>query len=117
MLKPLAKKLRNDSTPGEIRLWSEVLRARGFYGLQFNRQYPIGNYIADFVCRKIHLVVELDGRYHENRVEEDRKRDEKLAKMGYRTVRIAESDVMHDLNNVIRTLEAELPEEILSGEG
>ncbi|UXX80556.1 DUF559 domain-containing protein [Reichenbachiella carrageenanivorans] len=110
-LKPYARKLRNNSTPEEIKLWSEVLRARGFYGLQFNRQFPIDKYIADFVCRKLHLVVELDGRSHDDKKEADRIRDETLAKLGYCTLRIAESDVMHDLNNVIRSLEAELPED------
>ncbi|MEM6841470.1 MAG: DUF559 domain-containing protein [Bacteroidota bacterium] len=110
-LKPLARKLRNDSTPGEIRLWSEVLRARGFYGYQFNRQFPIGNYIVDFVCRKLKLVVELDGRSHQFTVEEDLRRDQYLKNLSYQVVRIAESDVMRDLPNVIRTLESYLPEE------
>lgn len=88
-----------------------MLRARGFYGYQFNRQFPIGNYIVDFVCRKLKLVVELDGRYHQFRVQEDAIRDQYLNQVGYRVVRIAESEVMHDLNNVIRTLENYLPEE------
>jgi len=110
-LKPLARQLRNNSTPGEIKLWSEVLRARGFYGYQFNRQYIIGHYIVDFVCRKLKLVVELDGRSHQFKTEQDALRDQYLHDLGYRVVRIAESEVMHDLNNVIRTLESYLPEE------
>ena len=109
--KPLARRLRNHSTPGEIRLWSEVLRARGFHGYQFNRQFIIGNYIVDFVCRKLKLVVELDGRSHRFKVEQDALRDQNLNNLGYRVVRIAESEVMRDLNNVIRTLESYLPEE------
>lgn len=112
-LKSFARKLRNDSTPGEIKLWAEVLRAREFYGLQFNRQFPIDNYIVDFICRKLKLVIELDGRYHEDRVGEDRIRDDKLKALGYKTLRIGEHEVMTDLNNVIRTLEAELPEEMI----
>lgn len=114
-LKHFARKLRKSSTPGEIKLWSEVLRARGFYGLQFNRQFPIGNYIADFVCRKLKLVIELDGRSHDSKVEYDKRRDETLAKLGYKTLRIPESDVMRDIKNVIRTLEAELPQSYLDG--
>ncbi|MEM9671481.1 MAG: DUF559 domain-containing protein [Bacteroidota bacterium] len=109
-LKSLARQLRNNSTPGEIKLWSEVLRARGFYGYQFNRQFTIGNYIVDFVCRKLKLVVELDGRSHQFKTEQDTLRDQYLRDVGYRVARIAESEVMHDLNNVIRTLESYLPE-------
>ncbi|WPP49043.1 endonuclease domain-containing protein [Catalinimonas niigatensis] len=109
-LKPYARRLRNHSTPGEIRLWCEVLRARKFYGYQFNRQLSIGRYIADFACRKLSLVVELDGKSHQYKVEEDRIRDEFMQSLGYRVVRIAESEVMNNLDNVIRTLESYLPE-------
>jgi very-short-patch-repair endonuclease len=49
-LKPYARILRNDSTKGEIILWKEVLGNRQMLGLQFLRQFPIDNYIADFVC-------------------------------------------------------------------
>ncbi|MEP5365127.1 MAG: DUF559 domain-containing protein [Reichenbachiella sp.] len=115
-LKPLARKLRNHSTPGEIKLWSEVLRAKKFYGLQFNRQFPIDNYIVDFVCRELNLVIELDGKSHDLRVQEDRIRDKKLELIGFKTVRISEYEVMSDLNNVIRTIEAELPDSILKNQ-
>lgn len=110
-LKSLARHLRKDSTPGEIKLWSEVLRARGFYSYQFNRQFAIGNYIVDFVCRKLKLVIEIDGRSHQFKIDRDRQRDQYLEDPGYCVVRIAESDVTHDLNNVIRTLENHLPNE------
>ena len=103
-LKPLARNLRNRSTPGEIKLWSNLLRARGFYGLQFNRQFVIDDYIADFVCRKLKLVIELDGRSHDSKMMQDALRDKRLQELGYTTVRIAESEVMHDFENVIRKL-------------
>ena len=87
-LKSLARNLRNDSTPGEIRLWSEVLRARNFYGYQFNRQFPIGNYIVDFISRKLKLIIEVDGKSHEFKIDEDRKRDQYLNELGYRVVEL-----------------------------
>ena len=107
-LEPYAQKLRDNSTPGEIRLWSKVLRARGFHGYQFNRQFPMGRYIVDFVCRKLKLVVEVDGSSHQFKQEEDKIRDEYLQSVGYRVLRVAESAVMHDLDNVIRALETYL---------
>ena len=87
-LKSLARNLRNDSTPGEIRLWSEVLRARNFYGYQFNRQFPIGNYIVDFISRKLKLIIEVDGKSHEFKIDDDRKRDQYLNELGYRVVEL-----------------------------
>ncbi len=104
-LKPFARTLRKNSTPGEILLWNNVLRARKFYGYQFNRQFPVGNYIVDFICRKLKLIIEVDGYSHNFKFEEDKKRDEFLTELGYNVLRFAETEVRHDLNNVIRVLE------------
>ena len=62
-LKDLAKKLRNDSTLGEILLWRE-LNNKQMYGYDFHRQKPLLNYIVDFYCYKLNLVIEIDGLYH-----------------------------------------------------
>ena len=110
----MARSLRTHGTPGEAILWSQLLRAKGFYGLQFNRQFPIDNYIVDFICRKEKLIIELDGRYHDDIQKEDGIRDSRLKELGYSVIRIAEFDVKTDLNNVIRTLESHLTEEVLN---
>ena len=46
-----AKNLRKNSTIQEQKLWS-LIRNKQLKGLKFTRQYPIGNYIVDFACRK-----------------------------------------------------------------
>ena len=109
-LKPLARNLRSDSTLGEVILWDQVLKQRKFYGYQFNRQFAIGYFIVDFICRKLNLIVEVDGRSHQFKTTEDQKRDLELEKLGYKILRISEQDVRHDLQNVIRALESFLPE-------
>jgi len=109
--KGLARNLRKNGTKGEAILWSEVLRAKKFYGYQFNRQFCIDNYIADFICRKLKLIIEVDGYSHNFKYEEDELRDEKLKKLGYTTLRFTEKEVRNDLDNVIRVLESYLPEE------
>ena len=58
---PLARTLRKNMTPWENKLWYQYLRA---YAPRFQRQKPIGSYIADFYCAKARLVVELDGSGH-----------------------------------------------------
>ena len=46
---PLAKQLRRDMTPWERKLWYQFLRT---FTPRFQRQKPIGGYIADFYCTK-----------------------------------------------------------------
>jgi very-short-patch-repair endonuclease len=48
-LKQLSRNLRNNSTLSEVILWNE-LRAGKLRGYKFNRQKPIGSYIADFTA-------------------------------------------------------------------
>ena len=72
-LKPFAKKLRSTSTHAEIKVWREVLRAKQMKGYGFLRQRPILNYIADFMCKELKLIIEVDGSSHEH--EEIRNRD------------------------------------------
>ena len=115
-LKDYARKLRSDGTSGEAKLWSEVLRAKQFYGLQFNRQFAIENYIVDFICRKLKLIIEIDGGSHQYMTKPDEIRDKTLSELGYKVIRVYEEDVLHDINNVIRTIEAYLPAEILNNQ-
>lgn len=77
-LKPLARKLRNNSTPAEIRLWSEILQAKKMEGYSFLRQRPVLNFIADFVCKELKLIIEVDGSSHqgEQKWYKDKKRQQ-----------------------------------------
>ena len=59
-LTPVARKLRRQSTDAEQLLWSH-LRSRQLEQAKWVRQYPIGPHIADFACRALKLVIELDG--------------------------------------------------------
>ena len=114
--KNFARDLRTHGTFGEAVLWSEVLRAKKLYGLQFNRQFAIGNFIVDFICRKLKLIIEVDGSSHKHKTGKDVLRDAELSKLGYQVLRISEGDVLNDLNNVIRSIEAYLPEDILDSQ-
>ena len=120
-LKPLARQLRNNSTFGEVILWSKVLRAKRMLGYQFNRQFAIQipplqrglgglNIIVDFICRKLKLIIEIDGYSHNFKYEEDKVRDEKLSKYEYNVLRITEHEVKYELDNVIRTIENRIHE-------
>ena len=98
-LKPLARALRNEM---EVFLWKHVLRAGGMRGYRFRRQRPVLNYTADFMCRELRLVIEIDGTSHdsEEAQEHDALKDRDLERAGYRAVRIPHRDVLKELENV-----------------
>ena len=62
-LKSKARSLRRNNTDAELHLWQR-LRRKQILGVQFYRQNPIGNYIADFYAPAAKLVLELDGAQH-----------------------------------------------------
>jgi very-short-patch-repair endonuclease len=72
--------LRRQQTEAEAVLWSELRGAR-LAGAKFRRQFPIGNFSADFCCRARHLVIELDGSQHMEPAHQraDRRRTELMA--------------------------------------
>jgi very-short-patch-repair endonuclease len=57
------RELRKHGTPAEGALWNK-LKAKQVAGLQFRRQFSVGQYILDFYCPTLRLAVELDGDYH-----------------------------------------------------
>jgi very-short-patch-repair endonuclease len=105
-LKQLARKLRNDSTLGEVLLWNE-LKNKQMYGFDFHRQKPLLNYIADLYCYELNLVIEIDGMYHndEQQFELDNIRDAELAKYDLVVLRFSEQEVRKDMENVLRAIE------------
>ena len=61
-----ARRLRRQSTDAERLLWSK-LRDRRMMNCKFRRQFPVGRYVVDFVCRKHNLIIEIDGGHHADR--------------------------------------------------
>lgn len=108
-LKSFARNLRNDSTLGEILLWNDVLKQKQL-GYQFVRQFPIGNYILDFACRKLKMAIEIDGYSHNFTLDRDQEKDKFLNDIGYTVLRFEEMEVRKDINNVIKTLEGTIKE-------
>lgn len=105
-LKELARKLRNDSTIGEILLWKELKGKQG-YGYDFHRQKPLLNYIVDFYCFELNLIIEIDGQYHnhEETYKLDLIREQELEKYDLTIIRFTELEVRKDMFNVLRTIE------------
>jgi very-short-patch-repair endonuclease len=105
-LKELARKLRNDSTLGEVLLWNE-LKNKQMYGYDFHRQKPLLNFIVDLYCYELNLVIEIDGRYHndEEKYKSDNFRDKELKNHQLTILRFTEQEVRKDMANVLRVIE------------
>jgi len=101
-LKELSRDLRSHSTLSEILLWQK-LRASQFRGYAFNRQKLLGNYIVDFYCRKMNLVIEVDGNSHffEESVVEDLERQKVIESMGVHFLRFSDLEVKRSLPSVL----------------
>jgi very-short-patch-repair endonuclease len=99
-----ARQLRRDQTDAEKKLW-ERLRARRFGGFRFRRQFPIGNFIADFACPHARLVVELDGGQHLEQAAKDAWRTRLIEQRGYRVIRFWDAEVLTGIDGVLERIE------------
>ncbi|WP_241780954.1 DUF559 domain-containing protein [Cochleicola gelatinilyticus] len=101
----IARHLRQQQTPAEKELWT-VLRNRNFENLKFRRQHPIKEYIVDFYCDALRLIIELDEGYHNNgeQKERDHLRDLHLQKLGYHVLRFQNKVVFEDLNSIYEAI-------------
>lgn len=107
-LKDRARVLRKNSTRAEIRLWSELLRAKQMFGYRFLRQRPVDVYITDFFNKDLKLIIEVDGTSHDSRSASDIKRDRKLKKMGYSILRFTNEEIFFDLNAVKKKIKTRI---------
>lgn len=94
--------LRNHMMLSEARLW-DCLKEKQLEGRKFRRQHSIGNYVVDFYCPSEKLIVEVDGKSHDNIGTEsaDLERDKKLNAMGFRVLRIPAVDVRDNIAGVL----------------
>ena len=106
-LKEFARRLRKQSTKAEIKLWKDVLRGQQMHGLTFLRQRPVASFIADFMCKDIMLIIEVDGYTHEweEQWKLDQERQKKLEGLGFTILRFSDKEVLNDIRNVERVIE------------
>ncbi|MBH8562944.1 DUF559 domain-containing protein [Nostoc sp. CENA67] len=95
-----AKELRRQMTPEEKILWQH-LRTNHLHGLHFRRQQIIDGFIADFYCHAAGLVIEVDGKIHQQQAEYDAERDKVLSARGLRLLRIKNEEVRQELDQVL----------------
>ena len=105
----LSCELRKKQTQAEKIFWSAI-RRKQFMGYRFLRQHPLfyeydGKekfFIADFYCKELCLVVEIDGGVHEQQGDCDRIRSEILENQKeLKIIRFKNDEVFRNMNKVL----------------
>ena len=99
-LRDRAKVLRKAGMLHEALLWLQ-LKSNKLNGLDFDRQKIIGNYIVDFYCAEKDVVIEVDGRSHDSKQQEDAERDQYLNRLGLTVIRLSAKDVLQNMESVV----------------
>ena len=95
-----AREFRKANILSETLVWNR-LKKKQINGLQFYRQFPIGNYIVDFYCKELKLAVEIDGAIHQVKKKEDLFRQKELESLGIFFLRFQASEVEKDIESVL----------------
>ena len=103
-LKQYSRQLRLHGEMSEAMLWKHLQAKKT--GYVFNRQKPILNYIADFYCKELDLVIEIDGKSHfsEESQEKDKERDRQMAVLGLRVIRVSDKDIRNNAEHVVKCI-------------
>ena len=101
-LKNFARHNRRTLNKSAACMWKYVLGQKQMLGYQFRRERPILNYIADFACLELLLIIEVDGFTHETdeAMIKDQIRDEKLAEVGFTVLRFSAWEVLNRIDDV-----------------
>ena len=106
-LKGLAKANRQSMTKAEACLWKYVLKGRQMKGYQFRRQRPVLNYIADFMCKELKLIIEVDGITHHyvDVQKNDKLRQKNLEELGFTVMRFDDDYILTAIDRVTLDIE------------
>jgi very-short-patch-repair endonuclease len=61
------------------------------------RQKPLLDYVVDFYCDELALVIEIDGESHIGQEEYDKKRSQELGEVGITVIRFTNDEVLQNL--------------------
>lgn len=91
-------------TEPEIKLWQYLRNEQ--LGVKFRRQHGIGEYIADFYCPKLKLVIEIDGEshFHDNAIEYDNIRTNFFKSLGIEVIRFNNKEIMTNIEGVCENI-------------
>lgn len=71
---------------------------------------PVGPFFADFLCRSLQLVIELDGHSHDIAPQRDVQRDRWLQDYGYTVLHFTNDDVRDNVEGVVTATRLKIEE-------
>ena len=99
----LSKRFRSAMTKAEELLWQRLRRSQ-VEGVHFRRQQVLFGFIADFYSHSKRLVIEIDGKIHEIRKEQDKEREAIFTENGITVIRFKNEEVETDIEKVIQKI-------------
>ena len=107
----IARILRKTETKAEKILWT-LLRNRNVCGLKFRRQHAFENYVLDFYCHEMKLVIEADGSVHNNPEIKiyDNARTNRLNEVGIAVLRFTNDEIENNSTVVVKKIETWIKE-------
>ncbi len=81
-------------------------------GYGFRRQRPVLEFIADFMCLELKLVIEVDGITHTwgDTVEKDVRKDDRLREAGFHILRFNDDEILKNINWVVEAIDLKIEE-------
>ena len=100
-----ARDLRKRETKTEKILWSLLSNKK--LGVKFRRQHPISQFIADFYCHELKLVIEVDGEIHlhKENIEYDKMRTSVFNDHGISVIRFTNREILKNPGEVLTAIE------------
>lgn len=104
-LKERRRELRSKSTAIEKAFWNAVRGNK--LGYKFRRQHSIGGYILDFYCPMKRLIIELDGKSHDSKIQKeyDMVRDKFFTDLEYKVLRFTNKEIKDELSEVLKKIQ------------
>jgi len=99
-----ARENRTNPTQAEKLAWDKLFSKKQFHGYRFSRQKMLSHFIVDFYCSVLQLVVEIDWNIHDDRVEYDQERTDKLEALWIKVIRYGNDQILWDINLVYQDL-------------
>lgn len=91
-----AKENRKNPTKGESLVRNMILKNKKL-GVKFLRQRMIWNYITDFYCSKLKLIIEIDWESHNYKFDYDQKRKKYLESLWLKVLIYTNEQVLNNL--------------------
>ena len=108
LMKELQQNRKQQTTQAEQILWEQLKTKQ--LDSKFRRQHIIDEFIVDFVCISKQLIIEIDGKYHDNESQKEAAelRTKILNELGFKVIRFTNEEVIGNIENVIKTISSQL---------